>query len=511
MKSIIKVEKNLKGFILLLAVFAGLVGGVAAQTKTTTKVKRNFFYPGLYKETNLGKALVANAVNSSVGADIAFAALADTLSMGVEAGIVVASGGSALASHPVTGYVIGKGVGEAIEFLRNKKAQLPRLSKFRRTDATYLQYDSGKWCIIPNGPSLSVIRGDALDPMLRTDIPANAADQLCRMPDGFYLGSDGRTVYMNYSSKNTDESWYGIGFGDSFCGVSSEALWQELVKKAFINRLGTFDEYNIRQPTLIRMSSDQNVNLSRGRKDTGLCTMNNTTDVGVSNTDSSLYRNIIFPDHFKTSGHGAALVAAAKGTNVLGDVLTSEAAEFVTGVAGVPFYGTGAQITSALSDPDTSLPKMVKRPNNDTVYLQFDNESFCAMDNPDLLSIMRGGVLEVAKSSRIPGNVQPGAVPVCGFPDGFFKAPDNAIGQNIDKQVYYLFSSSANNPAWYGMGFGDSYCKIPSEDVWRRLINFAGGDGGAPQDSLIRVSTVNLFKNRTEKPCPTNVVNGIAK
>lgn len=493
---------NLKKLSLLLSVLIGLVFSVSAQTIT---MKRNFMYPGIYKETLLGKSLLANGVNSDIGADIAFSLLGDTLNMAADS----VSGGAVGKMQQAATIGTGKNVdliGSGIEALRNKKVQLPRMSKFRRTDAVYLQYDSGKWCIIPNGPSLSVIRADALDPMIRTDIPANAGNELCRMPDGFYLGSDGRTVYMNYSSKNTDESWYGIGFGDSFCGVPNEALWQELVKKAFINRLGKFDEYNIRQPTLIRMSSDQNVNLSRGRKDTGLCTMNNTNDVGITITNSTMYRNIIFPDHFKTSGHGAALVVAAKGSSVLGDVLTSNTAEFLSGAAGIPFYGTGAKVIAALSTPDTSLPRMVKRSNNDTVYLHLDDGSFCAMNNPTLLSVMRGGVLEVSNYDKLSAEAQPNMSKICGFPDGFFKSPSGA-----DNQVYYLFSSSANNPAWYGMGFGDSYCKIPSEDVWRRLINFAGGDGGAPQESLIRVPTANLFQNRTEKPCPTNVVNGVAK
>jgi hypothetical protein len=195
----------------------------------------------------------------------------------------------------------------------------------------------------------------------------------------------------------------------------------------------------------------------------------------------------------------------------LGDVLTSNTAEYLSGAAGIPFYGTGAKLVAALSSPDTSLPRMMKRSNNDTVYLQFDDGNYCAMNTPTILSVMRGGVLAVAINDSMPGNVQPTSTKLCGFPDGFFKAPDDINGVNVAPQVYYLFSSSANNPAWYGMGFGDSYCKIPNETTWRTLIGFAGGDGGAPQESLIRVPTDNLFQTRTEKPCPTNVVNGVAR
>lgn len=480
--------------LLLLIVFAI---NISAQTVTTS---RNFMFPFFFKGTKTGKALLVNGVNldDDKGADIAVSFLTETLSFAANR---MSGGITGQMERLNAGRKLGDDkmsvVDKRIQDLKGKKVQLPRMAKFKRTDAVYLQYDSGKWCIIPDGKSLRVIRDDILDPMIRTDIPSDAGNVLCNNPDGFYLAPGG-TVYINYSSNNTNDSWYGIGFGDSYCGIPNEALWQNLVNGAF-TRLSNLKW--TRQGTLI---TDYGVGIGRGRKDRGVCTMDIVNDIGVSNENKTFYRNILFPDHFKTSGHGAALVVTAKGTNVMGNVLTTNTAEYLAGVFGIPFYGTGALLVAALDEPDTSLPRMMKRSDNDTVYLQFDDGNYCAMSNPSLLSVMRGGVLAVATNNSMPLNVQPSSIKLCGFPDGFFKAPDNS------PQVYYLFSSATNNAAWYGMGFGDSYCKIPNETTWRTLISFAGGDGGAPQESLIRVPLNNLFQGRTEKPCPAKVINGVA-
>lgn len=500
--------KSLNFPILLLLLFAFAIS-ISAQTITTT---RNFMYPGFFKDTRTGAGLLANGVNKDISADIAFSLLGDMLNLGAD----TISGGSVGKMQQAATIGSGKNVdliGSGIDALRKKTVQLPRIAKFKRTDAVYLQYDSGKWCFIPNGQSLKVIRGDLIDPMPRTDIPSNAGAQECRMPDGFYLGSDGRTVYMTYSGSKTDESWYGIGYGNSFCYVPNEEWWQTFVVGAFTRLHPYFDWNNVRQPTLTRITGvDQNTQIFRGRTNTGVCKIENTKDVGVSIAKTEGHRTILFPDHFWASGHGAALVVTAKGTSVLGDALTSNTAEYLSGAAGIPFYGTGARLVAALSTPDTSLPRMVKRSSSDAVYLQYDDGSYCFMNTPDQLSVMRGGQLAVAINDSLPASVQSASTKVCGFPDGFFKEPDDPnSGRNVSPQVYYLFSSSANNPAWYGMGFGDSYCKIPNETTWRTLIGFAGGDGGAPQDSLVRVPIDKLFQTRTEKPCPTNMVNGVAQ
>jgi hypothetical protein len=504
LKNMMKISSKFS--ILLLLLFAFAIS-ISAQTITTT---RNFMYPGFFKDTRTGAGLLANGVNKDIAADIAFSLLGDTLNLAADK----VTGGSVGAMQQAATIGSGKNVdliGSGINALRKETVQLPRMAKFKRTDAVYLQYDSGKWCFIPNGSSLRVIRGDLLDPMIRTDIPSNAGAQECRMPDGFYLGSDGRTVYMAYSSSKTDESWYGIGYGNSYCGVPNEAWWQTFVVEAF-TRLHPFDWNNVRQPTLTRITGvDQNTQIFRGRTSTGVCKVADAQDKGVSITQTEGNRTILFPEHFKASGHGAALVVTAKGTSVLGDALTSNTAEYLSGAAGIPFYGTGAKLVAALNAPDTSLPRMVKRSSSDAVYLQYDDGSYCFMNTPDQLSVMRGGKLAVAINDSLPANVQSASTKVCGFPDGFFKEPDDANGRNVSPQVYYLFSSSANNPSWYGMGFGDSYCKIPNEATWRTLIGFAGGDGGAPQDSLVRVPIDKLFQTRTEKPCPTNMVNGVAQ
>lgn len=213
-------------------------------------------------------------------------------------------------------------------------------------------------------------------------------------------------------------------------------------------------------------------------------------------------RTILYNDHWKKSGHGAALHLKAKSDNPMGDFLTDSNTQIVAGLNGIPFSGTGAQILSMLSEEDVSLPKMVKRTTSDVVYLQDDKNQWCFMKEPELLGIMKADEIEVARSNSIPSNVQANRVAACTYPDGFFKSDSSS-------QVYYLFSSQPSNKTWYGIGFGDSYCKIDTETNWRKLIRFAGGDGAKPQNSLHRISDTRFLEGRSSKSCPTSMVNGV--
>ncbi|MEI9851503.1 MAG: hypothetical protein WDN24_12440 [Sphingomonas sp.] len=472
---------------------AGMTGAQQALAQDVVTLDRDVFRPGYYEETKSGKALRANAVNSSVGADIAFAALNDTLAMGVTA----ASGGT-VGADPVSGFIVGEAIDAVTGAFRDKDAQLPRLAKFSSAAATYLEYDNGDWCIIQDGNSLAILEDDALEPMIRSDIPANAGAQLCRYPDGFYKHQANATVYFLYSLNASSPSWYGIGFGESYCGIPSEAMWQELAKVAHPD----VSEYNVRQPTLFR-PADINKALA-GRTNRGTCTGAESQNRQAAFRTPPASRSILYPDHYDTSGHGAALRVRAETGNPLGDLMTSKMAGFIAGVYDVPFYGTVSTALSAFTANDTTLPRMAKRSNSNAVYLQYDDGSWCFMAEAEMLSQMKGDSIEVEVTGAIPGNVQPSAVKACGWPDGFFKTFNN-------DQVYYLFSTSTANPAWYGMGFGDAYCRITDEGTWRKLIGYAGGNGARPQESLIRISDTKFLAARREVSCPGTVVRGVAQ
>lgn len=467
-----------------------------AQERKTIEMDRHTFQPNYWEDTDHGVATLAAAdVKSDDGSDIAFSALNDTLTMTVT--------GAAGVSNPVAGFAIGKAVSEITSLLQDNDKQFARLAKFSNSDATFLQYDDGSWCIIPGGGDLDHIERDSLEPMDRYDIPADAGSQTCRSPDGFYEASDG-TVFFLYSSTAQDKSWYGIGFGDSYCGLANPTDWLVTANMAFPNDR---DKANIRQGTKFKL--DTNIDgVARGRTYRGRCGPGTPHNFKIRLTaeQQTSERKILFNDHWTRTGHGASLYYKAKGGNALGDALTDDTANFLAGFSDstpMAFYGTGATILSKFTADETSLPRMAKRPNADAVYLQQDSGSWCFIQNPEMLSILKANSIEVHNTHSIPGGVTPERVSQCTWPDGFYKSDHHP-------QVYYLFSASASEPTWYGIGLGSQFCSIPNESKWSQLVSQAGGNGSLLQESLHRIGSLAFLGSRSEiATCPSRMVRGV--
>ncbi|MBD0426456.1 hypothetical protein [Aquisalinus flavus] len=478
------------------------------ETVTDTGMTRHMFRRDYWNTTRHGQAMRANSVKSDVAGDIAFAALNDTLALAA----TTASGG---AGGAVAGYVMGEAISELTGLLRDTDAQLPRLAKFTNTDATYLQYDDGSWCIIANGTELDHIERDSLEPMERYDLVPNAGNQVCGSPDGYYEAHG--TVYRLYSSSPSNKAWYGIGFGDSYCAIPNEATWQSLAVTDFDSRDTDGHTTALRGSTYFSVADIGHA--TRHRTYTDVCRLDNmgARTVNFSTTRKKM-RSILYNDHWESSGVGAGLYFLAKGGNALGDLLTGKAAGFLAGtdsaekavtkVAGknaakaLAFYGTATTIMSQFTGDDTALPQMAKRSYNDTVYLQFDNGSWCAMTQPQMLSIMKADMIEVDVNDSLPSSVNAPGAKLCGWPDGFYKAGGD--------QVYYLYSGSVEDPTWYEIGFGFRYCAISSEAQWRDLLERAGANRHAPQESLHRISDTRFLEYRTAYDCPTSMVDGVA-
>ncbi len=474
---------------------------------TQSGLTRYTFRRDYWNKTAHGNAMLANSVKSDVGADIAFAALNDSLTLAAS---------TATGAGPVSGYFIGEGVSAVTDQFRDKDAQLPRLAKFTNNAATFLQYDDGSWCRIANGAELDHIERDSLEPMERYDLAPNAAAEVCGSPDGFYQDGGG-TLWRLYSSKPTNKAWYGIGFGDSYCAIPNPDMWLDLVNWDF--RPNDPDWFDLRQSTKFMVPNINHV--SRNRRNTGVCQSGDQAADTVDNSDvtRNKMRGILYNDHWETSGNGAGLYFRAKAGNPLGDVLTSKAAGFLAGtdsaekavakVAGkkagkaLAFYGTATTIMSQFTSGRTTLPQLAKRSNSDAVYLQFDNGSWCFMRHAEMLSIMKADMIDVDVNNRIPSSVTPEQLKWCGWPDGFYKSDSADL-------VYYLYSGSSEDPTWYEIGFGDRYCKIPNEPEWRNLLERAGANRDAPQQSLHRISDTKFLDYRSEYACPTSLLNGVA-
>ncbi len=483
----------------------------------TVGMNRYFFRRDYWKKTAHGKSILAMADDSDVMGDIAFSALNDSLSLAASSALAAGSGG-AIGADPVSGAAIGSAVGKVTDAFRDKDGRLPRLAKFTNHPATYLQMDNGNWCRIENGAELAHIERDALEPMDRYDIPPGSNAKTCNSPDGYYEDNRG-TVYRMYSSSASNDSWYGIGFGDSYCAFPDPDKWLYFAWYDFLRDDGQWDD--IRQSTKFKLNSGIEA-ANRGRTYRGVCgepDENMSTYVDVSYNPPETYRNILFNDHYSTSGPGAALMMRARAGNPLGDAMTSSAANFMAGVAaqhfeeagkkavgkGLAFYGTATTVLSAFTSSNTSLPQMAKRRTSDAVYLQFDSGQWCFMKHAEMLSIMKADEIEVDVTNNIPTSITPETVKPCGWPDGFYKTSNNAL-------VYYLYSTSADDPIWYDVGFGTRYCEVQNEPQWRDLLERAGANRNAPQESLHRISDTKFLEHRTKAPsCPTSMRMGVAQ
>ena len=488
----------LSGILALGAVFLWEQSATAQQVSAketkenhgTFTLGRTFFRPDYFEKTRNGKAIIANAVNNreSDGANVAFSFLNDSLALGV----AYTTGAGA---DPVSGYYVGEAISSVTGFFRDAfrdtDVQVARLAKpFSDTD-TFLQYDDGSWCKIMTGDQLATIEDGDLEPMNRLDIPANAAQQQCRWPDGFYKHSGNATVYYFYSSSDKNPSWYGMGFGDSYCAISTEEDWEYIAESTY--GWSAPDYYNIRQGSLNRPKDF--ADFSRGRTYTGVCTRNARFSASYRGRFpvNSAPRTILFPNHFDTSGHGASLYMKAASNNPLGDVMTSTAAGIIGG-HNFSFYGSGSTLASALLD-DLTLPQLVKRDDNAATYLKYDSGKICYIQSPKMLSILKADTIEVAVDNSAPSTLV--GVEKCNWPDGFYH--DVSSGK-----YYFLFSSKSANPTWYGIAFGDQYCQYSSANA-AQLAGFMGADRFNPSNNVHTIPTGAFLTGRSKKSCPRNM------
>lgn len=463
----------------------------------TMVLKRRVFRPDFFTATKLGKALVANADNYDAKKEAMVASLVDAAKAGAQ--LVPMKGGAMV--EGMAGAAVEGGI-DMIGGAFSDAPQLARLAKNSTDNDTYLVMDGGSWCLIPNGNALSALRADKLDVMVRADIQADSTAPVCRWPDGFYKHNANATAYFLYSTSDSDPAWYGIGFGAAYCAIPNEAMWQELAKVAHPEQT----EFNVRQPTLFR-PADINSTLS-GRTDKGVCTGAEREAAAVNVEQIKPARMVFYPNHYRKTGHGSMLrtrsqLPPAPPFNMMS---AEEAMAMIEVMGGEPFLGTKTLVYGArwLAQKTPQLTQMYKRSNSAAVYLHFDDRSSCYLGDVEAFKRLKAEEMAPSVTDDVPSYIQPDTVRPCGWPDGFYKS------DTTGDQVYFAFSSSKDNPTWYGIGFGDSYCRLSNEVEWRNAGSQVGGNWKRPQESLQRVYDTRFLLGRREVQCPAMSSEGVA-